>query len=154
MAAARAAGSSGGTTRPVPGVTTSSTPPTAVATAGVPAAPVSISETGVPSLSELSTAMSAAAAIAATSARQPTKCTRSSIPSSPASRSSRAPLRPVADDGQAQRDLLRRREGDRADGDVVALDRHEPADRDEQRLAGTHADLGTEGGAVDRVVIG
>ena len=47
-------------------------------------------------------------------------------------------------------DVLGRCEGQRADGDVVALDRHEPADRDEQGLAGAQADLRPERGAVLR----
>ena len=51
-----------GTRRPVSRVTTSGTLPTIVATAGFPAAAASISETGVPSLSELSTARSAVTA--------------------------------------------------------------------------------------------
>jgi hypothetical protein len=50
-------------------VTTSEVPPTSVAIAGLPAAAASISQTGVPSLSELSTAASAAAAIRGKSRR-------------------------------------------------------------------------------------
>ena len=61
--AASAASSPGGARSPAPSTTMSGTPPTSVATAGRPPAAASISETGVPSLSEVSRAASLPAAI-------------------------------------------------------------------------------------------
>ena len=58
-------------------------PDTAVATIGRPAAAASMSETGVPSLAELSAAMSASARSSETSKRYPRKLTRSRTPSLP-----------------------------------------------------------------------
>ena len=55
--------------QPGVGVTTSATPPTVVGHGGRAGRAASISETGVPSLSELSTAMSEAAATGTMSAR-------------------------------------------------------------------------------------
>ena len=89
--------------RPVtPSETTSATLPTLVATTGTPARPASISETGMPSLSEVSSARSAAAYTVSTSAapaEQPDRAVEFARPPPRA----RRPVTVSADDERVRR---------------------------------------------------
>ena len=89
MRSANPASSSRSTSQPVtPSITTSSTPPTRVATTGRPVAPASIRTSGVPSLSDEFTTMSAAACHAGIASLQPANRTASASPSAAACASS------------------------------------------------------------------
>ena len=82
MASASAAGSRGGTRKPVsPSAISSAFPPTRVATIGLPAAIDSMMVLDMPSFTDEMTETSQAASSRATSRRGPVKVTRSPSPS-------------------------------------------------------------------------
>ena len=137
--------SSGSTTKPpMPSRTTLATPPTRLATTGVPAACASIRLTGVPSLSEVSTTASLAKQTSGMSRRKPAQVRRPSQLGRLGARLERSAQLSVAHHEEVHALALGGQIPRDAKEPVDSFDRHEPGDQRHELVFGRNAQLGAK----------